>query len=163
MRIIVDGPDGTGKTTLIKLYEEKGYKCLYHGTKASAFDIENDYKIIIDYIKKNPNENIVIDRLFHSQYIYSSIFGDVIVSKESMKEISSYFDMAIFALPYSKEQYIAHFFELEKQRDEMYKGEQMFKVYDKYETVYKRKDEIMKDIDSNLIFLRYDMFLNWRK
>lgn len=68
MNIIIEGCDGVGKTTLAKKLADK-YCCdILHMTK-------NSDKTLDSYISKMLNKNIIFDRCFISEYVYSKVFN----------------------------------------------------------------------------------------
>lgn len=69
MKIILEGCDGSGKSTLAELFASK-YACdIIHMTRWSD-------KTFDSYIKKiSFNDNIIFDRCFISEYIYSKVFN----------------------------------------------------------------------------------------
>lgn len=67
MRIIIDGPDGAGKTTVVEQLADH-YGCdIIHMTEKGS-------KAIGDYLAKAHLDNIVSDRSFLSEVVYSSVF-----------------------------------------------------------------------------------------
>lgn len=67
MRIIVDGPDGAGKTTVVEQLADH-YGCdIIHMTEKGS-------KALEDYLAKAHLDNIVSDRSFLSEVVYSSVF-----------------------------------------------------------------------------------------
>lgn len=67
VKIIIDGPDGAGKTTLVrKLADHFGCDILVMTEKGS--------KEFIDYVHKCQLNNIVSDRCFLSELVYSTVF-----------------------------------------------------------------------------------------
>jgi thymidylate kinase len=67
MRIIVDGPDGAGKTTVVEQLADH-YECdIIHMTEKGS-------KAIKDYVAKANLDNIVSDRSFLSEDVYSRVF-----------------------------------------------------------------------------------------
>ena len=66
MRIIIEGCDGVGKSTLA-LSLAKKYKCdIIHMTAWSP-------KVLSSYINRLKNKNIILDRSFISEVVYSKI------------------------------------------------------------------------------------------
>ena len=68
MRIIVDGPDGAGKTTIVEQLADH-YGCdIIHMTEKGS-------KAFKDYIAKAHLDNVVSDRSFLSEAVYSNVFN----------------------------------------------------------------------------------------
>lgn len=68
MRIILEGPDGVGKTTLAQQLADH-YGCdIIHMTEKGS-------KKFFDYQDKARLDNIVSDRSFFSERVYSSVFN----------------------------------------------------------------------------------------
>ena len=67
MRIIIDGPDGAGKTTLVK-------KLADHFGCDILVLTENGSKNFTDYLHKAGLNNIVSDRSFLSEIVYADVF-----------------------------------------------------------------------------------------
>ena len=68
MKIIVDGADGTGKSTVVEFLAKK-YNCdVIHMTKWGSRDPN-------DYVAKLDLNNIVSDRSFLSEMVYKQAFG----------------------------------------------------------------------------------------
>ena len=70
MKIIVDGPDGAGKSTLIKKLV-KIYKC--DVLQMTEFGSKN----VDDYVDKTNLDNVIWDRSFISEKVYPKYFGRI--------------------------------------------------------------------------------------
>lgn len=148
MIILIEGPDGVGKTTLaLKL--KNLYSCEYiHSPTVS--DVESYYKQLIlkIYSVKEQGGNLVIDRASISNKIYTTVFGDTtLLSNKSREEFENNVDLIIYCLPYDREEYLNTFNQLKNNRWEKY--QQMGKIYDEFEKEY----ELNK---SNNKVMRYD-------
>lgn len=67
MRIAIDGPDGAGKTTLVKkLADQFGCDILHMTEKGS--------KDFFDYVDKAKLKYVISDRSFLSEFVYSKVF-----------------------------------------------------------------------------------------
>lgn len=159
---ILEGPDGSGKTTLAKELS-KAYNIEYK--HLTYYEDEKDMSIqFYDTIRRiNTERNgIVIDRFILSNIIYGIVFHNCkFVDGWKMfldalcrdwlkgKEI-------VICLPADKEAYLDHFKKMTEEREEMYCSvEDMSKIYDLYEVFY----EILshnKDINVS----RYDWMKN---
>ena len=87
MLIIIDGPDGSGKTTLAKrLADITGYEYFhfsYPKTDAEKEVMVQKYK---DFIKNHPNA--ILDRSWYSEIVYGLVVrGKSCVSPEDMKDL----------------------------------------------------------------------------
>lgn len=67
--IILEGIDGTGKTTLAEALEKYGYKTYHFGYDASAKSIERKY---LDVLNLN-TEKMILDRSFISELVYGPV------------------------------------------------------------------------------------------
>lgn len=66
MLIVLEGCDGTGKTTLAKLLQTCYNMEYIHCTAETP----NNYKFFADIIKRSANTDIVCDRFFWGQFVY---------------------------------------------------------------------------------------------
>lgn len=66
MLIVLEGCDGTGKTTLAKLMQMCYNMKYIHCTAETP----NDYEFFADIIKRSAKEDIVCDRFFWGQFVY---------------------------------------------------------------------------------------------
>lgn len=66
MLIVLEGCDGTGKTTLAKLLQTCYNMEYIHCTAETP----NDYEFFADIIKRSAKEDIVCDRFFWGQFVY---------------------------------------------------------------------------------------------
>lgn len=68
MKIIVEGPDGAGKTTLVNEIAEK------YGLNKVVFT-KNGYKTFMSYMRYLDLSHVVFDRCFISELIYAPTFN----------------------------------------------------------------------------------------
>lgn len=76
MIIIVEGPDGAGKTTLIDKLLKSSCGAVYHhfGAPASAEEAANYYQVYADTIKAcTPDALHVFDRSWYSDMVYGPV------------------------------------------------------------------------------------------
>lgn len=145
MIILIDGPDGSGKTTLAKKFIEKGYSYI-HLDKFE--DVNEGYKELIARIQraKEENEKIVIDRAVISNLIYSHVFGGEIVDVSLALAFVLLCDKIYVCLPRDKEKHEKLYSKLKNERSELYTS--MKEVYDWYNFL----------IQINSKIYHYDMF-----
>lgn len=68
MKCIIEGPDGTGKSTLVEKLAN-----LYHCDIVRM--TKNGSKKVTDYLDKHNLDNVIFDRSFLSEHVYCSLFG----------------------------------------------------------------------------------------
>ena len=89
--IIVEGPDGAGKTTYIKQLMEQFPRAVYGHFDAPATDQEafNYWRVYAEFIKTNRNADVVIlDRSWYSDMVYAPIFrGREEMTPENMETL----------------------------------------------------------------------------
>lgn len=96
MKIIIEGCDGSGKSTLSELLASK-YGCdIIHMTRWSDKSFDS-------YVKKiSLNDNIIFDRCFISEYVYSNVFDRITeITDEKIKlllNLAKSLDYHIFIL-----------------------------------------------------------------
>lgn len=142
MNILVEGPDATGKSSLIKTLIIKNHIVL-HLTKNTP-DVTEGISFY------NDKKNTIFDRGIISTYLYSKIFKDTNIP--TLKEVESVLkkmDLIIICLPVNKERYLKHFENVKDTRLEDYNN--MEQIYDAYLDFYNRICD-----DYNII--RYDIF-----
>lgn len=154
MIYLLEGPDGTGKTTLARNLVNKSITkkrtCLFfHCTNKSVLKtIDEDYQEFLENLKhwKSIDYDVVIDRAWISNIIYTTIYEPEKdkVSDTLAEELAKAVDKIIICLPRNKNKYLMHFDTLAKQREEDYIAK-ADKIYDMY-SVFADK------------YIRYDMF-----
>jgi len=70
--IVLEGPDGSGKTTLARKLESMGWEYHHEGPPERGINVVEHYLRIIDSSLKSPR-NIVHDRLFAGETVYGPI------------------------------------------------------------------------------------------
>lgn len=143
MIYLLEGPDGTGKSTLAKLLIDFSFRakksCMYYHctstSQSTSLSVEKAYKIFLKDLKKWRafDYDVVIDRAWVSNIVYTQVYdpGKKHVSDKLSKKLFDAVDKAIICLPKNKEEYLKRFYELAQQRDEAY-VDRMDKIYDKF-------------------------------
>lgn len=67
MRVILEGPDGSGKSTLVRYLQGKGLDMIH-----SSSDTKNDLEYHLDILS---NDNTVFDRCNLGEIVYPAIYG----------------------------------------------------------------------------------------
>lgn len=159
---IVEGPDGTGKTTMCNILSKLHNIPIVHLTYfEKQTDMEQQYKRVFQLIYSLGTENnengIIFDRFIASNIVYSQVYKN---SKESpwihkiellLATICNIIDVTfISCLPADKQDYLNHYKDIASNRDELYGDdiEKMGKVYDVYKAVFEAEKNILyhKDI-----------------
>ena len=145
---IVEGPDGSGKSTLCDCLSKLYSLPIIHLTyfeKQEDMDkqYERVYQIIHSLINHSAETGIIFDRFVSSNRVYSQVYKNSKISpwlskiEELILSIASYYDITfINCLPADKQNYLNRYKDLASIRDELYKEEdeikKMAKVYDSY-------------------------------
>lgn len=148
MNIIVDGPDGSGKSTLVDFLSEKFNLRKQHLVRLNPGETVEDFyeKFVLNL--KNSDNNI-FDRCYFSNIVYSTVFNDSMVVSEKLQEkIFNSIDFVIFCLPtYNK--YIKNFNSLRENR---------FELYSNMAPVYKGFKELSNVLKKSEKYIEYNMF-----
>lgn len=148
MRILIEGPDGSGKTTLCDELVKRGYHYIHLSKPEGDVD---------EYMRDASNEstkydNVIIDRGVISNLVYSTIFKDTsIISSDVLYDFIAYMDLIILAIPSDKGRYLSDFDKLKTSREELYND--MEKIYDAYSS-----QKLFKDVLYGKKVIMYDMY-----
>lgn len=135
--IVLEGPDGTGKTTLANYLIEK-YNAVYiHRTWSKDLEQEMQSYILRSIhaaIELAQNEVVILDRSWISEFIYSDVYREGTNWPELAPIAINLLKDAkyIFCMPLSSsiEKYFADFEKLKEEREEMYESvTDCFKAY----------------------------------
>ena len=162
---ILDGPDGTGKTTLATKLSEIYNIPIFHLTyykdpEKHADQFRKATDKIINWLG-GKGEGFIIDRYILSELVYRKVYRP---EQPLIKEAAVMYDFmehraalgeieVIITLPHDKERWFEQFKKLEQSREEMYTSEKMSEVYDEYFKHWKK-------LRYNKNVMRYDMFEN---
>lgn len=151
MNILIEGPDASGKSTLVQeILKEFPYLTHWHLTSSTPDVIEG--------IRFYENKlNTIYDRGIISTLVYSEIFKDT--KKPTFSDVLwvlNKMDLIVFCIPHNKDKYLEHFQTISNTRNEQYKN--MTKVYDKFYRIYKQL-KLLKYFNC----LRFDIFNNPEK
>lgn len=141
MKILIEGPDGSGKTVLSNTLKEAFQMDYVH------FEYEPDENIyqkqtldVFDLVKTS--DNIIVDRFIPSEIIYGTVLRDKVrfIYDDGnlwLHDMLESFDNIIFCLPMCKEAYLNQFKRVSQQRDELVKDiKQISQVYNYYQDLY---------------------------
>ena len=156
---IIDGPDGAGKTTLVKKIIEAnpGAITMHFSKPNSDEEAFNYWKVYLEALKKSAGASVVIfDRSWYSDMVYGPVMrGREEMTKENMETL----ELAVRALGGGLILYCTGKPEVLwrrcKQRGEVYidRFEQLKALHDKYE-------EVMR-LPKYLPVVRYDTTVRW--
>ena len=152
MIILLEGPDGVGKTSLGQAFVndciQNKRTCFYfHCTnKSEKKSADEDYSLFLENLKswKSLDYDVIIDRAWISNIVYTSVYEPTKkhISSDLAKKLFDIVDEVIICLPENKSDYIQHFKSLSSQREEAYIDD-MDKIYELFNTfakVYTRYD-----------------------
>lgn len=162
---ILDGPDGSGKTTLATklqdIYNIPIYHLTYYNDREKfqrQFDIASS--MLKDYFY-GKRDGFILDRHIFSELAYQRVYrpdiplikgADEILEMVEHRAATGELDI-IFTLPYDSTQWFENFTRLSNEREEMYSGPKMLDVYEEYLKLWKK-------MRYNKNVYRYDFFQN---
>jgi len=156
--IILDGPDGAGKTTLAQYYVKKHGAIYMHLTYRFKDNMFAYHTAMLLKACKLVDQGhlVIIDRLWMSELVYAKVFRNgskwPFMSRFLDRIILKYSGIYVMCVPESSREYLTHYDELKTLRDEMY--ESMFNVHYEYVRLWqKTQDECWPHV------YRYDMFI----
>lgn len=162
---IIDGPDGTGKTTLAKRLSEAYNIPIYHLTYYDDREkFQKQFDIATEMINKwvrGESEGFILDRYILSEFAYQKVYrphiplingADLMFELMEHRAATGEVDV-IVTLPEDRSKWFELFSSLCEEREEMYSPEKMLKVFDEYEALWKK-------IRYNKHVYRYDLFEN---
>lgn len=156
MIYLLEGPDGTGKTTiarnLVNASMNAKRSCMFiHCTNTSqdkSVTVDEGYERLLKDLNywRSLDYDVVIDRAWVSNIVYTEVYepGKAHISDEVAEKLFKAVDKAIICLPKNKGKYMMHFNNLANSRDEAYL-DNMDKIYDKFNEFAEK-------------YCRYDMF-----
>lgn len=147
MVVLIEGPDGTGKSTLAKVFTDRyGFNYIHLGPQA---DIEETYKKLIGTLKASKNDT-VIDRAILSNEVYSEIYGGTVLSDKKYAEMIHLVDRVIMCLPKDKDKYLKEFDKLKGEREELYKSgmEKVYNLFSRYKGVSRYDRFEVEDVNN---------------
>lgn len=154
--IVLEGPDGAGKTSLAKSFcEYTGAKYLHLTYRWKDKMHLYHYAAIRTAALMAQHQPVVVDRWWPSEIVYADAY------RGGSKFTKYYFKLEhvarmlgavyVVCLPHDRERYLEHYHVLKTKRDEMY-NEGLERVYDGYEMLYDEFFSLREDV------IRYDMF-----
>lgn len=157
--IVLEGPDGAGKTTLANALQEylgarymhltyrfRDKMHLYHGAAI---------RICAHWAQHQP---VILDRWWPSEIVYADAYrgGSKFAKYHLLLEhIANHIGVVyVFCIPGDRDRYLKHFNELKGKRTEMY-DEGMERVYDGFQFAFKNYFGIKENV------VTYDMYRNY--
>lgn len=162
---ILDGPDGSGKTTLASklqdIYDIPIYHLTYYPDREK---FQRQFDIVSSMLKEyfaGKRDGFILDRHIFSEIAYQRAYRPNVPLIDGAAEILEMVEHRaamgeldiIFALPYDRSQWFENFTKLSNEREEMYSGPKMLDVYEEYLKLW-------KTMRYNKNVYRYDFFQN---
>lgn len=164
---ILDGPDGTGKSTLASKLSEIYNIPIYHLTYYKDREkFQKQFETATNMIKEfilGERDGFILDRYILSEFAYQKAYRPdtpLIDGAEEMLELLEHRAATgeievIVCLPNSRSEWFGFFDSLTNSREEMYSGPKMLDVYEEYLKLWKK-------MRYNKHVYRYDLFENMR-
>lgn len=125
--IVLEGPDGTGKTTLAEELQDIYGAKVIHATWSPELekDMENYHLgIINEALSCCKDRLVVLDRSWISEFIYSEVYRNGTnypnLADKAFNLLQEAKTLYVFCLPNFKKEYLASFEQLKLEREEMY-------------------------------------------
>jgi hypothetical protein len=146
--IILEGPDGTGKTTLANHLVDKYGAYYMHATWSPDLEtrIESYLLHMLNVAQSiGNNQLVVIDRNWLSELVYTDVFRKDVGREEWHMQMHQTFitligGVVIYCLPEDAGKYGKHFSDLKESRDEMYDTIGMANVYYAFTALWEGDD-----------------------
>lgn len=161
MKILIEGPDSSGKTVLSKTLREAFNSDYVHFEYEPDENIYQKQTLDTFELVKTSN-NIIVDRFIPSEIVYGTVLRDKarFVYDDGntwLHDMLDCFDNIIFCLPICKEDYINQFKKMSQQRDELVKEiKQISLIYNYYQDLYVNLKGNYPEFANKII--RYDFF-----
>lgn len=157
--IVLEGPDGAGKTSLAEALQKKLGARYVHLTYRFKDKMHLYHGAALRFCARVAQDQpVILDRWWPSEIVYADAYrGGSTFAKYYllMEHIASKIGLVyVMCLPEDREQYLEHFNKLKGQRVEMY-NEGLNRVYDGYSVMYSHYLSLKENV------YRYDMFENF--
>jgi thymidylate kinase len=162
---ILDGPDGSGKTTLASklqdIYDIPIYHLTYYNDREKFQRQFDNVTLMLKEYFSGKRDGFILDRHIFSEIAYQRVYRPQVPLIEGANDILEMVEHRaatgeleiIFALPYNRSQWFENFTKLANEREEMYSGTKMLDVYEEYLKLW-------KNLRYNKNVHRYDFFQN---
>lgn len=154
--IVLDGPDGTGKSTLARSLSARLDAHHLHLTYRWPNNMFDYHSAALFYVlRKAQTQPVVLDRWWPSEVVYADAYrggSNWPLAYRMLEKVALRFGFSyIFCLPHNKEEYLQFYNVLKGKRVEMYDSG-MDRVYDGYTKLYNELMVQREAVD------RYDFF-----
>lgn len=139
---IIDGPDGTGKTSLCKNLSRMFNIPIYHQSYHKDMRLHNmQFENALDLLR-NSETGFILDRYVFSDKVYADVYRNskyIPLFDDCFNALTYANANIIFTLPKDRNRYLEFFKKLYESRNEMYNPEKMLEVYDGYNDIFNKK------------------------